>query len=142
METKANHLAVGAFVLVAIAGFFAFVMWLGKTEIDREVDAYHIYFHGSVSGLTTSSTVRYRGVPVGSVTDPAFAEKVVKTAVDRLGTLDIIVNNAGYTYDGVIHKRVSPTELEKLHFDGIHLDGVVLDHKRVVTFSAPRGKRG
>lgn len=40
----------------------------------------------------------------GSVTDPDFAGKVVKTAVDRFKTLDIIVNNAGYTYDGVIHK--------------------------------------
>ena len=69
METKANYLAVGAFVLVVIAGLFGFVLWLGKGEIDREVDRYTIYFRGSVSGLTDSSTVRYRGVPVGSVSD-------------------------------------------------------------------------
>ncbi len=69
METKANYLAVGAFVLVVIAGLFGFVLWLGKGEIDREVDRYTVYFRGSVSGLTDSSTVRYRGVPVGSVSD-------------------------------------------------------------------------
>ena len=90
METKANHLAVGVFVLVALAGFFAFVMWLGKTEIDREVDAYHIYFRGSVSGLTSSSTVRYRGVPVGSVTDividPNNSEQVLVTIEVTGGT--------------------------------------------------------
>lgn len=90
METKANHLAVGVFVLVAVAGFFAFVMWLGKTEIDREVDAYHIYFRGSVSGLTSSSTVRYRGVPVGSVTDividPNNSEQVLVTIEVTGGT--------------------------------------------------------
>jgi phospholipid/cholesterol/gamma-HCH transport system substrate-binding protein len=69
METKANYLAVGAFVLAVIAGLFGFVLWLGKGEIDREVDRYTVYFRGSVSGLTDSSTVRYRGVPVGAVSD-------------------------------------------------------------------------
>ena len=39
---------------------------------------------------------------VGSVTAPDFAEKVVQTAVQEFGKLDIIVNNAGYTWDGVI----------------------------------------
>ncbi len=39
---------------------------------------------------------------VGSVTAPDFAEKVVRTAVEEFGRLDIIVNNAGYTWDGVI----------------------------------------
>ena len=40
----------------------------------------------------------------GSITDPAFPEQLVKTAIDKCGRLDIIVNNAGYTHDGVIHK--------------------------------------
>ncbi|KAF0807917.1 short-chain dehydrogenase [Alcanivorax sp. S71-1-4] len=41
---------------------------------------------------------------VGSVTDPEFAERFVNTAVNELGGLDIIVNNAGYTWDSVIQK--------------------------------------
>ncbi len=41
---------------------------------------------------------------VGSVTDKEFPERLVKTAVDKFKRLDIIVNNAGYTNDGVIHK--------------------------------------
>ena len=40
----------------------------------------------------------------GSVTDPKFPDQLVKAAVDRFGRLDAIVNNAGYTHDGVIHK--------------------------------------
>ena len=40
---------------------------------------------------------------VGSVTDPEVPEKLVQTAIDSFGGLDIIVNNAGYTWDGVIH---------------------------------------
>lgn len=41
---------------------------------------------------------------VGSVTDTDFAERFVATAVDQYGGLDIIVNNAGYTWDTVIQK--------------------------------------
>lgn len=41
---------------------------------------------------------------VGSVTDDGFAERFVRTAVDEFGGLDIIVNNAGYTWDSVIQK--------------------------------------
>ncbi len=41
---------------------------------------------------------------VGSVTDDGFAERFVQTAVDAYGGLDIIVNNAGYTWDAVIQK--------------------------------------
>ncbi|GAA5107672.1 SDR family NAD(P)-dependent oxidoreductase [Haloechinothrix salitolerans] len=41
---------------------------------------------------------------VGSVTDEAFAERFIDTAVDGFGGLDIIVNNAGFTWDNVIQK--------------------------------------
>jgi 3-oxoacyl-[acyl-carrier protein] reductase len=40
----------------------------------------------------------------GSVTEAGFAEHFTQTAVDRFGGLDIIVNNAGYTWDSVIQK--------------------------------------
>jgi 3-oxoacyl-[acyl-carrier protein] reductase len=40
----------------------------------------------------------------GDVTDPAFPARLIKTTLDTFGGLDIIVNNAGYTWDGVIHK--------------------------------------
>jgi 3-oxoacyl-[acyl-carrier protein] reductase len=40
----------------------------------------------------------------GSVTDPEFADRFVAAAVDNFGGLDIIVNNAGYTWDNVIQK--------------------------------------
>jgi len=41
---------------------------------------------------------------VGSVTVDGFAEKFVKTAIDGFGGLDIIINNAGYTWDSVVQK--------------------------------------
>lgn len=41
---------------------------------------------------------------IGSVTAVDFADRFVKTAVDNFGGIDIIVNNAGYTWDNVIQK--------------------------------------
>ncbi|WP_087102916.1 SDR family NAD(P)-dependent oxidoreductase [Nocardiopsis sp. JB363] len=41
---------------------------------------------------------------VGSVSAPAFAEEFVSTAVEAFDGIDIIVNNAGFTWDNVIQK--------------------------------------
>ncbi|WP_137920828.1 SDR family oxidoreductase [Hydrogenophaga sp. 2FB] len=41
---------------------------------------------------------------VGSVTAPDFAERYIKTAMDTYKGIDIIVNNAGYTWDDVIQR--------------------------------------
>ncbi|MFL0177422.1 SDR family NAD(P)-dependent oxidoreductase [Mycobacterium sp. SMC-13] len=43
-------------------------------------------------------------VCAGSVTEDGFAERFVQTAVDEYGGVDIIVNNAGYTWDSVVQK--------------------------------------
>ena len=42
---------------------------------------------------------------VGNVTDETFGERFVQAALHEFGGLDIIVNNAGYTRDGVIQKQ-------------------------------------
>ena len=41
---------------------------------------------------------------VGNVTAPDFAERFIGTAVSEYKGIDIIVNNAGYTWDNVIQK--------------------------------------
>ena len=41
---------------------------------------------------------------VGSVTAPDFAERFIGAAVENYKGLDIVVNNAGYTWDNVIQK--------------------------------------
>jgi len=41
---------------------------------------------------------------IGSVTDADFAARFVQTALDAYGDIDIIVNNAGYTWDNVLQK--------------------------------------
>jgi 3-oxoacyl-[acyl-carrier protein] reductase len=40
----------------------------------------------------------------GDLTEDGVPEAVVQRAVDSFGQLDIVVNNAGYTWDGMAHK--------------------------------------
>ncbi|KAL4428257.1 hypothetical protein ABPG75_002346 [Micractinium tetrahymenae] len=40
----------------------------------------------------------------GDITDPAFPARLVRAAVDQFGMINILVNNAGFTWDGMAHK--------------------------------------
>jgi len=51
---------------------------------------------GEIKGETT--------VFAGDLTKPGVPDELVQTAIDSFGKIDIIVNNAGYTWDGPIHK--------------------------------------
>ncbi len=54
---------------------------------------------GSLSGVGVN--VEYLA---GDITTPEFPQQLVDATLGRLGSLDIIVNNAGYTWDNVIQK--------------------------------------
>jgi 3-oxoacyl-[acyl-carrier protein] reductase len=43
-------------------------------------------------------------VHAGDLTEEGAADKLVEAAVEAFGSVDIAVNNAGYTWDGVIHR--------------------------------------
>ncbi len=40
----------------------------------------------------------------GDATAPGFAERIVEAAEKFFGSLDVLVNNAGFTWDGTLHK--------------------------------------
>jgi 3-oxoacyl-[acyl-carrier protein] reductase len=40
----------------------------------------------------------------GDLTNPGVPDELVNTAVEAFGAVDIVVNNAGYTWDGVVHR--------------------------------------
>lgn len=40
----------------------------------------------------------------GDLTEPGVPDELVAKAVEAFGEVDIIVNNAGYTWDGVVHR--------------------------------------
>ncbi len=73
METRASYALVGAFVLLMVALFFTFILFVAKVQFDTTTTAYHAYFDGSVTGLQNGSAVRYRGVSVGVVSDVRIA---------------------------------------------------------------------
>jgi 3-oxoacyl-[acyl-carrier protein] reductase len=61
----------------------------------------------AVARETVSGIVESGGraeVFAGDVTDAAFSQQLVDATVAAFGALDIIVNNAGYTWDNVIQK--------------------------------------
>jgi phospholipid/cholesterol/gamma-HCH transport system substrate-binding protein len=69
METRANYVAVGAFVLVLLVGAAGVLLWLIGSQFNTAVAYYEISFTGSVAGLGKDSTVRYNGVQVGKVAE-------------------------------------------------------------------------
>src|SRR3954466_13277281 len=72
METKANYVAVGAFVLACVIGFVVTVLWLGGVQYSQEYAYYQAYFKGPVTGLAKGTSTRYNGIEVGRITDLAF----------------------------------------------------------------------
>jgi phospholipid/cholesterol/gamma-HCH transport system substrate-binding protein len=78
METKANYLMIGGFVLGVLALVFLFVFWM--SNFGGGGKRYVIVFESSVAGLTTGSSVGFNGIRVGEVQsfalDPVDARKV------------------------------------------------------------------
>lgn len=69
METRAEYVLVGSFVLVLLAGIAVALLWFVQAPFKVDAARYDIYFNGSVSGLDIGSDVRYNGVLVGRVSE-------------------------------------------------------------------------
>lgn len=92
METRASYVIVGLFVFAMFTAAMGFVIWLGKVELDREVAFYDIAFEDQVTGLSVGSPVRYRGIPVGQVTDIAIDPdniEVIRVRIELDGKVPI-----------------------------------------------------
>jgi phospholipid/cholesterol/gamma-HCH transport system substrate-binding protein len=72
LETKANYVAVGAFVLACVVGLVVTIMWLAGAQYSQEYAYYQTYFKGPVTGLGKGTVTRYNGIDVGRVTDLKF----------------------------------------------------------------------
>lgn len=88
METRANHVWVGAVTLLLLAALAAFIIWIAGWGVsDRKV--YDIFFPQAVEGLTEGSQVTFAGVPVGKVDkmnlwkdDPQFVQVRISVQKD------------------------------------------------------------
>ena len=85
MENKAHALAAGAFVVLVTALLLALGWWLSRDGAVRR--PYELSSADAVTRLQPQAAVRFKGVPVGKVTDISFDPKVpgnvlVRIAVD------------------------------------------------------------
>ncbi len=78
METRSNHVLVGAVVLILLAMLALFTVWIARLGGTEEKE-YDIFFRQSVDGLARGSAVTFSGVPSGQVkgitlwkNDPSF----------------------------------------------------------------------
>src|ERR1700747_1668172 len=86
METKANYVAVGAFVLACIIGIVVGVLGIAGFQYSREYASYRTSFSGAVTGLGDGTTVRYNGIDVGRVTDLQFDPNDPQRVIVKLQT--------------------------------------------------------
>lgn len=66
METRSNHVLVGAVVLAMLAGLLFFAVWLAGLS-QKDMRCFDIYFSQGVGGLNKGSSVSFSGVPVGQI---------------------------------------------------------------------------
>jgi phospholipid/cholesterol/gamma-HCH transport system substrate-binding protein len=68
METKANYVLIGAFVLLAAGALALFTLWIAGNPLNRSYADYDVIFNGPVNGLSEGGEVRFNGIKVGEVT--------------------------------------------------------------------------
>tara|TARA_R110002033_G_scaffold31229_2_gene68335 strand:+ start:1378 stop:2325 length:948 start_codon:yes stop_codon:yes gene_type:complete len=66
METRSNHILVGAVTLAMLALVAAFLVWIVRFG-EGETKQYDIFFAQSVGGLAAGTGVTFAGVPSGQV---------------------------------------------------------------------------
>ncbi|WP_404335654.1 MlaD family protein [Sphingomonas sp. MMS12-HWE2-04] len=71
METRSNHVLVGAVVLILLAVLALFIVWLARLGGGNERQ-YDIFYKQSVDGLSAGSQVTFSGVPSGQVKEISF----------------------------------------------------------------------
>jgi len=73
METRANHLWVGAVTLLLLFAMAVAIIWIARLG-QGDQNEYDIFYKQSVSGLATGSQVSFAGVPVGQVSEITLSD--------------------------------------------------------------------
>jgi phospholipid/cholesterol/gamma-HCH transport system substrate-binding protein len=113
METRANHLWVGAVTLALLVGLSVFIVWLARLDGDAR-QPFDIFFKQSVSGLAKGSGVSFSGVPAGQVTDISLWKKdpeFVKVRIEVNKDVPVLEGTVA-TIKGVGFTGVSEIQLD------------------------------
>ena len=68
MEESKRHTRLGLFVIVSVSVLAAVLFSLGGRDLFQHTFVFETYFNNSVAGLELGAPVRFRGVPLGQVT--------------------------------------------------------------------------
>lgn len=107
METRSNHVLVGAVVLILLAVLALFTVWLARLGGGSEKQ-YDIFFKDAVDGLAKGSPVAFSGVPSGQVEeialwqpDPQFVRVRIKIKEETPVLLGTTATVQGIGFTGV-----------------------------------------
>ena len=113
METRANHVWVGAVTLALVALVAGFIIWIARLG-EGDQRQFDIFFKQSVDGLAKGSAVNFSGVPSGQVktislwkNDPQF----VRVRVSVNDDLPVLQGTTA-TISGVGFTGVSQVSLD------------------------------
>jgi len=84
METRANHVLIGAFTLAVIIASVMFALWAAKYGSDRKFNDFDVVFVEAVTGLSKGSIVQYNGINVGEVRDLKLDKKDPSKVIARV----------------------------------------------------------
>jgi phospholipid/cholesterol/gamma-HCH transport system substrate-binding protein len=68
MEEGKRYTRLGLFVIVSVAVLAAVLLLLGGRDLFQHTFMFETYFNNSIAGLELGAPVRFRGVPLGQVT--------------------------------------------------------------------------
>lgn len=73
METRANYILIGAFMVATLVSAFGFIYWMAATAESRRNVEVKILYPGPVTGLPVGGQVLFNGIKVGDVSALDFA---------------------------------------------------------------------
>jgi phospholipid/cholesterol/gamma-HCH transport system substrate-binding protein len=116
METRSNHILVGAVVMGMLLAVLLFIVWLSQAGGDKD-KRYDILFEQAVDGLAKGSAVTFSGVPVGQVESinlmpqaPQFVRVRIQVSEDTPVLVGTTATMKGVGFTGVSQIQLDPPD--------------------------------
>jgi phospholipid/cholesterol/gamma-HCH transport system substrate-binding protein len=113
MEEGRRYHRLGLFVVVSLTILLAMLFLLGGRDLFKPKYMFETYFNGSVAGLDVGSPVRFRGVPIGVVSEIVTSAAVYETGVPLSRRRNYIVVRAEVTGE-VVQREQLVRETEQM----------------------------